>query len=119
MARGDVFNVTMHGIPASLADFIPSGAFSTTKASLLFKFSLCIATLNGGKNESDRFEKFNESEKNVWRKQILLNIQRQYYHVKGFDISGGFFYRQVIPIYQKNANFSLTTTQTILKMYFS
>lgn len=47
MARGDVFNVTMHGIPASLADFIPSGAFSTTKASLLFKFSLCNATLNG------------------------------------------------------------------------
>jgi hypothetical protein len=50
-----------------------------------------IVPITEGKNESDRFEKFNESEKNVWRKQILLNIQRQYYHVKGFDISGGFF----------------------------
>ena len=47
IARGDVFNVTIDGIPASLADFIPSGAFSTPNASLLSKSNLCTATLNG------------------------------------------------------------------------
>lgn len=43
IARGDVFNVTMHGIPALLADLTPSGAFSTT-ALEGFTFSLCNAT---------------------------------------------------------------------------
>jgi hypothetical protein len=35
IARGDVLNVTIDGIAASLAAFIPSGVFSTTIASLL------------------------------------------------------------------------------------
>jgi hypothetical protein len=35
IARGDVFSVTIDGIAALLAAFIPSGAFSTTITSLL------------------------------------------------------------------------------------
>jgi hypothetical protein len=50
-----------------------------------------IVPITEGKNASERFEKFAEEDKNLWRKQILLNIERQYYYVKGLDISGGFF----------------------------
>jgi hypothetical protein len=53
--------------------------------------SLLIVPLTEGKNVTERFEKFNELEKNLWRKQISLNIQRQFYYIKGFEISGGFF----------------------------
>jgi hypothetical protein len=46
MARGDLFNVTIHRIPALLAALTPSGAFSTTTASGGFAFSLCKPSSN-------------------------------------------------------------------------
>jgi hypothetical protein len=38
--------------------------------------SLLIVPVTEGNNESERFEKFDKSEKNLWRQQIMLNIQR-------------------------------------------
>jgi hypothetical protein len=46
MTRGDLFNVTIHRIPALLAALTPSGAFSTTTASRAFTFSFCNASSN-------------------------------------------------------------------------
>jgi len=45
IARGDVFNETMHGIPALLAALTPRSAFYTTTASEGFVFRLCNVTL--------------------------------------------------------------------------
>lgn len=91
IVRGELFKVTMHGIAASLAAFIPSGAFSTTIASeeLFSKFSLCDATLNGSgsgfpfpSNSSPFIIKSNLS---IWCKDrkyvlILFFCRLDYYH---------------------------------------
>jgi hypothetical protein len=45
--------------------------------------------------ESDRVEKqwehFSEEEKTLWRYQIDFNLTRQFYYLKGFDMTGDFF----------------------------
>jgi hypothetical protein len=53
--------------------------------------ALLIIPMTEGKNVTERFEKFTELEKDLWRKQISLNVERQFYYVKGFDVSRGFF----------------------------
>jgi hypothetical protein len=64
---------------------------------LYSKFSLrpqdfvMIVPYTDGKNIEERWNRLNESEKELWREQIKLGVIRQYYYVKGLDLSGGFF----------------------------
>ncbi|MCH9657472.1 hypothetical protein K0U27_02045 [archaeon] len=49
-----------------------------------------IIPLTPGKNISERWDNMSEEGKNIWRKQLEINIQIQYYHLKGFDMNAGF-----------------------------
>jgi hypothetical protein len=53
--------------------------------------ALLVVPITEGNTVSERYEKFSELDKELWKVQLSLNIERQYYYVKGFDISGGFF----------------------------
>lgn len=61
-----------------------------SKFSLRETDAILIIPVTEGKNVNERFEKFNQSDKTLWTKQINMNIARHYYHLKGFSIYGGF-----------------------------
>ncbi len=50
-----------------------------------------IIPFKEGKNVTERWEKMNEEDRELWRKQVSLNVTRHYYYLKGFDAVGDFF----------------------------
>lgn len=50
-----------------------------------------ILPFKEGQNVTARWEKMNEEDKQLWRKQVSLNVTRHFYYLKGFDIMGDFF----------------------------
>jgi hypothetical protein len=52
--------------------------------------ALLIIPITDGNNAGQRFEKFDESDKELWGKQIQLIILRHYYYLMGFDFYSGF-----------------------------
>jgi hypothetical protein len=50
-----------------------------------------ILPITEGKNEQQRWKRFSQADKNLWQLQIKMNVNRQYYHLKGFDVLGDFF----------------------------
>lgn len=53
--------------------------------------ALLIVPITEGEWATGRFKNFSENDKQLWKIQITLNVERQFYYVKGFDVSGGFF----------------------------
>jgi len=53
--------------------------------------ALMIISIVDGKNVQERWNNMNERQKQMWHKQISMNITNHYYHLKGFDALGDFF----------------------------
>ena len=50
-----------------------------------------IPLIDSGKNTEDDWELWNESDKQLWSKQLELIITRQYYYLQGIDIAKDFY----------------------------
>ena len=64
--------------------------FLIAKFSLTRKDFTIIVPITEGKNIEERWQSLSDTDKNLWRLQIKMNVSRQFYHLKGFDVLGDF-----------------------------
>lgn len=65
--------------------------FLREKFSIRNKDFVIIIPLTDGKTVPEMWKNMSEDGKKLWRKQLSINIQAQYYNIKGFDLFAGFF----------------------------
>jgi len=65
--------------------------FLREKFSISNKDFVMIVPVVDGKTIPEKWKKMNDDQKEIWRKQLSINIQHQYYYLKGFDAASGFF----------------------------
>ena len=92
---------TIDGVKVLDDPFAPSSEPTTENIEqwqkyLRAKFSIksqdfvTIIPIKEGNTIEDRWAKFDSREKQLWHKQLEINMTRQFYHLKGFDAMGDF-----------------------------
>ncbi|MEP6577209.1 MAG: hypothetical protein ABJB85_12340 [Nitrososphaerota archaeon] len=66
-------------------------SFLHSKFSLSGRDFIIFLPITEGNNVTERWDKFEEPDKVLWQLQVKMNVRRQYYYLKGFDASAGFF----------------------------
>lgn len=61
------------------------------KFSVVSQDFVIIFPIKPGKTIDEKWKLFDENEKQVWHIQMSVNVTRQYYNLKGFDLKGDFF----------------------------
>ena len=54
-------------------------------------FVVIIPVVESAKKVEEEWDHWSEEDKKLWHRQIEINITRQFYHLKGFDVAGDFF----------------------------
>jgi hypothetical protein len=54
-------------------------------------FVAMIPIVEGTKTVEEEWTQWSEEDKKLWHRQIEINVSQQLYHLKGFDMVGGFF----------------------------
>lgn len=67
-------------------------AYLNTKLSIRSQDALFVLPYkSGGTTISEDWDNFTDEEKQLWQNQLQLNITRQFYYIKGFDMKSEFF----------------------------
>jgi hypothetical protein len=53
--------------------------------------AVMIVPIVAGSTMQQKWENMNQEQQEIWRKQIMMNVESHYYYLKGFNVAEGFF----------------------------